>query len=399
MKPVPVEDIPGVPAFIQQKPLGVVGVIGAWNFPLILTIQPALAALAAGNRVMIKFPELEVRTGQVVAEAVAKYFSEDELVVIVGDLETAQAFSALQLDHIIFTGSPAIGKVVAAAAGQNLVPVTLELGGKNPVVVARDADLDLAAQRIAGTRMMNSGQICLCPDYVFVAREQGEEFIAKLRNELTTLFPDYLDNPGAVSIVNDRNYDRIIGLIDDATAKGATKIQVVNEAEAAALPSREKRLIPPTILLNVPAEATISEEEIFGPVLPVYLYDDIQEVINYVSTRPSPLGTYWYGQDSREFQHYLHFTTSGGVTRNDGVVHAFRKGTPFGGVGNSGTGAYHGKSGFDQFTHRRPVVSSELPASISAGMVGAGLESDEVKAGIDQAIAGAIAEVRARIGN
>jgi coniferyl-aldehyde dehydrogenase len=220
-------------------------------------------ALAAGNRVILKFPDLHVRIGIVLAKAVAARLSEDEVAVVLGDVETAREFSGLAQDHIVFTGSPAIGKVVAAAAARNPVPVTLELDGKNPAVT----------HRIAGTRMLNDGQICLCPDYVLVPSELHDEF-AKLVDEFRALFPGYLANPGVVSIVNDRNYDRITGLIDDAVAKGATKLQVVSEQEKSALPSREGRRIPPAV--------------------------------------------------------------------SDGLIHAMAPGAPFGGVGNSGTAAYHG---------------------------------------------------------
>lgn len=384
--------------FIQQKPLGVIGVIGAWNFPLDLTIQPALAALAAGNRVFIKFPDFHVRTGKVLAEAVSRYFGEDEVAVVTGDLQTAQAFSELQFDKIIFTGSPAIGKTVAVAAARNLVPVTLELGGKNPVVIAHDADLDLAAKRVADTRVLNGGQICLCPDYVFVPREHADEFIGKVLAEFMALYPDYLSNPGAVSIVNDRNYDRVVGLIDDAVAKGARKIEAVNPDEASALPSRAGRRIAPTLLLDVPEPAKISSEEIFGPVLSVYLYDDVDEVINYVNTRPSPLAAYWYGGDSEEFRLFLDHTTSGGVTRNDGLIHAFLPGAGFGGIGNSGTGAYHGKAGFDEFTHHRTVAVGDEGKGISDGQIGRVLISNELITGVDQAISATIADIKSRLG-
>src|SRR6195952_382428 len=392
MKP---QEVPG--GFIQQKPLGVVGVIGAWNFPFELTIHPALDALAAGNRVIIKFPDFHARTGQILAQAVSEYLSEDEVAVVVGDLDTARAFSDLALDHIIFTGSPSIGKAVAEAAGRNLVPVTLELGGKNPVVVARDAALQLAAHRVAGTRALNGGQICLCPDYVFVPRERGQECVSSLMTEFQALFPDYLHNPGVVSIVNERNYDRVLDLIDDAVAKGATKLQAVSDSEAAELPSREGRRIPPTLLLDVPETADVASQEIFGPVLPVYLYDDIDEVISYVNTRPSPLGAYWYGEDSPEFHRFLDFTTSSGGTRNDGLAHGFLTGAPFGGVGNFGSGAYHGKAGFDRLTHRRAVAVSDGPQGLSDGLVGAVLASPEFEAGVDAGIAAAIADIRSRL--
>lgn len=393
MKPVQLSG-----GFIQQKPLGVIGVIGAWNFPLDLTIQPALAALAAGNRVFIKFPDFHVRTGKVLAEAVSRYFGEDEVAVVTGDLQTAQAFSDLEFDKIIFTGSPAIGKVVATAAARNLVPVILELGGKNPVVVARDADLDLAARRVAATRVLNGGQICLCPDYVFVPREHADEFIKKVSDAFMALYPDYLNNPGVVSIVNDRNYDRVVGLIDDAVAKGARKIEVANPDEADALPSRAGRRIAPTLLLDVPESAKISSEEVFGPVLSVYRYDDIHEVIEYVNTRPSPLAAYWYGGDSDEFRLFLDHTTSGGVTRNDGLIHAFLQGAGFGGVGNSGTGAYHGKAGFDEFTHRRTVAVADESKGVSDGLIGRILVSDELVGAVDMGVSASIANIKARLG-
>ncbi|MGB6243407.1 MULTISPECIES: aldehyde dehydrogenase family protein [Gordonia] len=396
MKPTPLQTPEGQTGFIQNRPLGVVGVIGAWNFPVLLSFQPAVAALAAGNRVMVKFPDLHVRTGKVVAEAVAKHFDESEIAVVLGDVQTAQDFSSLQLDHIIFTGSPAIGRMVAEAAGRNLVPVTLELGGKNPVVVAEDADLGLAAHRIAGTRLLNGGQICLCPDYVFAPRSKADDFIAALQDEMTELFPSYYDSPAAVSIVNERNYQRVTGLIDDAVAQGADRILPVPDTADGSAPT-QSRLIPPTILTGVPEAANISSEEIFGPVIPVYVYDDIDEVITYVQDRPSPLGAYWYGGDGADFQRFLEKTTSGGVTRNDGISHAFAEGAPFGGVGNSGTGAYHGKVGFDACSHRRPVLSNDAELGISDGMAGVAVGSDQVAAMVDQGVAAALADVRSRV--
>jgi coniferyl-aldehyde dehydrogenase len=258
MEPTPV---PG--GFIQKKPLGVVGVNGAWNFPYSIAINPALDALAAGNRVMIKVSDVHPEAGRLLAEAIATRLDESEVAVIVGDLRTAEEFSSLPFDHIVFTGSPRVGRIIGSVAGGNLVPTTLELGGKNPVVVARDADLALAAHRIAGTRMLNAGQICLCPDYVFVPREHIDDFVPRLATELDALFPDLLTDPGAVSIVNDANYDRVLGLIDDARGRGARVVTVGSSPE----PSRAKRMIPATLLLDVPPAAAISQQEIFGPVL------------------------------------------------------------------------------------------------------------------------------------
>ncbi|WP_216893166.1 aldehyde dehydrogenase family protein [Nocardia alni] len=383
-----------VPAFIQQKPKGVVGVMGAWNFPVTLTVQPALPALAAGNRVILKFPETHPRTGKIFADAVGRHFDESELAVVVGDLATAQAFSALPLDHLLVTGSPAAGRAIAAAAGRNLVPLTLELGGKNPVVLGRDADIAVAAHRIALGRMMNGGQICLCPDYVFVPRERLEVFLTALQGAFREIFPTYLDNAGAVSMVNDRNYDRVIGLIDDAVAKGATKISVTAEHENDLLPARESRLIPPTILLDVPDEAAVSREEIFGPVIAVYSYSDVREAVSHITSRPSPLGAYWFGAENGDYSYLLAYTNSGGVTRNDVFAHQVVPGAPFGGVGGSGYGAYHGKFGFDEFTHRRTVATVDGDRSFADGAVGAGVADAEVEAGFDQAIAAELAAVR-----
>ncbi|MGM7678576.1 aldehyde dehydrogenase family protein [Microbacterium sp. A94] len=393
MKPIQV-----AAGFIQQKSRGVIGVIGAWNFPIASTVQPALAALAAGNRVVLKCPDFHVRTGKVLAKAVAEFMTEDEATVVLGDLKTAETFSELPFDGFLFTGSPRVGRLVAAAAAKNLVPIVLELGGKNPAVVARDADLDLAARRIAQTRAINGGQVCLCPEYVFVPRESLDVFVEKVLGQFMDLFPDYLNNPGVVSIVNNNNYDRIVGLIDDAVANGARKLEAVNDDEAASLPSREGRRIAPTVLLDVPEAAKISSEEIFGPVLPIYVYDDIEEVVEYVSSRPSPLSTYWFGEDTVEFRRFLDYTTSGGVTRNDGMVHANVEGAPFGGVGNSGYGAYHGKAGFDQFTHSRMVATASPDAGAADNLVGRALASDGMNSAMDGLIEGAIDDIRSRIG-
>ncbi|MGW5519217.1 aldehyde dehydrogenase family protein [Nocardia africana] len=390
MKP---ERLPG--GFVQKKPLGVVGVVGAWNFPLELTIHPAIDALAAGNRVIIKFPDHHPRTGALLAGAVAKYLSPDEVSVVVGDLETARLFSELQLDHLVFTGSPTIGKKVAEAAGRNLVPTTLELGGKNPVVVAKDADLSLAAHRIAGTRLLNGGQICLCPDYVFVPRELSREFADRMVAEFEAFFPDYSTSGGVVSIVDQRNYDRVIGLIDDAVSRGAHKVTLKTASPVSG--ADPERRVAPTLLLDVPVDAAITDEEIFGPVLPVHLYDSLDEVTDYISSRPAPLGAYWFGPQDSAFEQFLTSTTSGGVTVNDAIAHAFLPGAPFGGVGNSGSGAYHGKAGFDRFTHMRTVAVVDSPTGISDGLVGSTLDSHDFVSAIESNVSAALTDLRARV--
>lgn len=389
------EEIPG--GFIQQKPKGVVGVMGAWNFPVTLTFEPALSALAAGNRVMMNFPEYQIKTGRLLSKIISDTFDETEVAFVHGDLATAQSFSALRFDHLFFTGSPKIGSVVAQVAAKNLVPVTTELGGKNPIVVAPDADLNLAVSRIAATRVVNGGQVCLCPDYVWVPRSTVAEFVEKLVAQYNAIFTTYLDNPAVVSIVNERNFDRIVGLVDDAIAKGAKKYVAAPEGETAQLPDRASRKIPPTILVDVPASAEIAEEEVFGPVLVVYGYDDLQEAIDYIAARPAPLAAYWYGDDGVDFRRFLDRTTSGGVTRNDGLLHALLPGAPFGGIGNSGSGAYHGKTGFDTFTHRRSVATITRPDGVANPLVGGPLVSEQMQGYLDGAIATVIKAFEARL--
>lgn len=396
MQPVVAEG--PIPAIVQQKPLGVVGVMTAWNGPVMLSVQPALAALAAGNRVVIKSNELQPRGGAVLAAAVAEYFDPDELTVVQGDSATVAEFSKLQLDHLFFTGSPAVARIVAGNAAKNLVPVTLELGGKNPVLVDRSADIAEAARAVAGGRTMNGGQVCLCPDYAFVPREKGAEFVSELQGALLNLFPTTHNNPAVVSLVDDRNFERVISYIDDAVAKGATKIEAVTDEERDLLPSRERRVVAPTILVNVPDDAVIAENEIFGPVLPVYLYDEPEEVVNYINERPSPLGAYWFGSDDERFEQFLLTTTSGGVSRNDSMLHAMVPGLPFGGVGNSGTGAYHGKAGFDTFTHRRTVATQPGPGSATDPIAGGAVILPEFAQAADEQVASAIAAIKRRRG-
>ncbi|QII07852.1 aldehyde dehydrogenase family protein [Rhodococcoides fascians A25f] len=391
MKP---QDVSG--GYVVPQPLGVVGVIGAWNFPLELTIHPAIDALAAGNRVIIKFPDFHPRTGAVLAAAVAERLSPDEVAVVVGDISTAEHFSQLQLDHIVFTGSPAIGKKVAEAAARNLVPTTLELGGKNPVVVSESADLDLAAHRIAGSRLLNSGQVCLCPDYVFVPQKDEEVFVQKLGSEIRALFPDPSSTAGLVSIVNQRNYARIEGLVDDAVEKGAERVAIPGESDQQGEPSGD-RLLTPTILRNVPADAAISTEEVFGPVISIYSYAHVDEAIDYINSHPSPLGAYWYGEQDAQFDRFLEFTRSGGITVNDGIAHAFLPGTPFGGVGNSGSGAYHGRAGFDRLSHMRTVAVAEGELGLTDGLVGASLATEGFAQAIDANIQAALDDLKARV--
>ncbi len=353
----------GLRAEVEPSPLGVVGIIGPWNFPLNLVVLPAAAVFAAGNRVMIKMSEVTPRTAELMKRTAPEYFDPDELHVVTGGTDVAAAFADLPLDHLFFTGSPSVGALVGRAASQNLVPVTLELGGKNPVVVAPDADVRRSAMRIAQARMVNGGQVCVCPDYVFVPDDRIETFVDVARDTLRGMFPAIVGNDDYCSSVNDANFDRVVGLIDDARANGARVEAVAPAGES--LPDRATRKIAPTIVRGIDDGMRIANDEIFGPVLVVMEYSRLADVIDYVNARPAPLVAYWYGPDGTHFRDFVRNTRSGGVARNDFAAQMIPSAAPFGGVGRSGMGAYHGKAGFDAFSHQRSVVGSDLPFSIT----------------------------------
>jgi coniferyl-aldehyde dehydrogenase len=353
----------GFRAEVESTPLGVVGIIGPWNFPLNLVVLPATAAFAAGNRVMIKMSEITPRTADVLKRAAPEYFGQDELQVVTGGPEVAATFSGLPFDHLFFTGSPGVGALIQRAAAQNLVPVTLELGGKNPVVVAPDADLRRSATRIARGRLVNGGQVCVCPDYVLVPEARVEAFVDVARDTLRGMFPTIVGNDDYCSSVNTANFDRVLGLIADARARGARVEAVAPEGET--LPDRATRKIAPTIVHGIDDEMKIASEEIFGPVLVVMGYSQLTDAIDYINARPTPLVAYWYGPDGPHFRQFVANTRSGGVARNDFAAQMIPSAAPFGGLGRSGMGAYHGKAGFDTFSHQRSIVGTDLPFSIT----------------------------------
>lgn len=353
----------GLRAEVQPSPLGVVGIIGPWNFPLQLVVVPAAAAFAAGNRVMVKMSEITSRTAEVMQQLAPKYFDENEFAVVTGGADVAAAFAGLPFDHVFFTGSPSVGALVQRAAADNLVPVTLELGGKNPVVVAPGADIRRSAKRIASARMVNGGQVCVCPDYVLVPENDIDAFVDVARQTLRDMFPTILDNGDYCSSVNDANFDRVLGLIDDARDRGAVVESIAPDGET--LPDRAVRKIAPTIVRGVDATMRIADEEIFGPVLTVQGYGTLDEAIEMINARPAPLVAYWFGPGDKNFRDFVRRTRSGGVARNDFAAQMIPSGAPFGGVGRSGMGAYHGKAGFDAFSHYRTVVGSDLPFSMT----------------------------------
>jgi len=353
----------GLTAAVEPTPLGVVGIVGPWNFPVNLVVLPAAAAFAAGNRVMIKMSEITSRTAELMAQLAPDYFDENELAVVTGGPDVAAAFAGLPFDHVFFTGSPSVGARVQRAAADNLVPVTLELGGKNPVVVAPGADIARSAKRIAAARMVNGGQVCVCPDYVLVPEREIDAFIDTARATWQEMFPTILANDDYCSCVNDANFDRVTGLIDDARERGAAVETVAPAGET--LPDRASRKIAPTLVRGVDDTMRITDEEIFGPVLTVQGYATLDDAIERINARPAPLVAYWFGPGDKNFRDFVRRTRSGGVARNDFAAQMIPSGAPFGGVGRSGMGAYHGKAGFDAFSHHRTVVGSSLPFSLT----------------------------------
>lgn len=341
-------------ARIERQPLGVVGIIGPWNYPLQLTLGPAATALAAGNRVMLKPSEITPRTSALLSELVAKYFTVDEFTVIQGGAEVATEFAALPFDHLFFTGSTAVGRKVAEAAAGNLTPFTLELGGKSPCIVDPScADLAEAALKIAHGKLLNAGQTCIAPDYLMLPRGKEEEFTSAYRAAVARMFPTFDGNPDYAAIVSDRHLARLRALLDDARAQGA---RVEEVGPAGSLAAASGRWMSPALVFNVQAGMRLMQEEIFGPVLPVLLYDRLDDVLAPINAGPRPLALYWFGKDTAARDKVLQNTVSGGVTVNDTLLHVAHERLPFGGVGESGLGAYHGETGFLRFTHQKSVL-------------------------------------------
>ncbi|MGH6786223.1 MAG: coniferyl aldehyde dehydrogenase [Novosphingobium sp.] len=343
----------GARAEVRWQPKGVVGVIAPWNFPVGMVMVPMAGILAAGNRAMIKPSEFTERVAEVFAEVVPQYFAEEEMAVFTGGVEVGTAFSRLAFDHMIFTGATSVGKHIMRAAADNLVPVTLELGGKSPTFVGRSADRKQAGERIALGKMMNAGQICLAPDYLLVPREHEDEMIGSVAAGVSAMYPALLANDDYTSVVNGRNYERLQGYLTDAKEKGAEAIEVNPAGEDFSSSNGNK--MPLTILKGVTDEMKVMQEEIFGPILPVMTYDGIDEAIDYVNAHDRPLGLYYFGKDKAEAEKVLSRTISGGATVNDVLFHNAMEDLPFGGVGPSGMGNYHGLDGFRTFSHQRAV--------------------------------------------
>ncbi len=345
----------GAKGEVRYEPKGVIGILSPWNFPVNLSFGPLMQVLAAGNRAMIKPSEFTERTSDLTAKLVPDYFAQDEVAIVTGSPEVAKAFSSLKFDHLVFTGSTETGRKVMEAAAKNLVPVTLELGGKSPVILGRSADLEKAGDRIAMGKMMNAGQICLAPDYMMVPEDKEEAAIAAVQLGVHNQYPTLLDNDDYASVVTDKHFDRLQGMVEDARGKGAEVIEV-NPGEED-FTSTNSRKMPLTILRNVTDDMEAMQEEIFGPVLPVKTYSNVSEAIDYVNGKDRPLGLYYFGGDRDEREQVLNRTISGGVTVNDVIMHVSMDDLPFGGVGPSGIGSYHGPEGFREFSHARSVYT------------------------------------------
>ena len=334
------------------QPLGVVGIIAPWNYPLQLTLAPAVGALGAGNRVMIKPSELTPRFSALLRELISAKFDAAEMLVTGIEDDIAPAFASLPFDHLIFTGSTRVGRLVAETAGRNLTPVTLELGGKSPAIIDRSADLAEAAQRIAYGKLLNAGQTCIAPDYALVPEARVQEFADKVQANMRQMFGTDPGNTDYTSIVSDRHYARLESLVADAAAKGG---RIMQPAKADDPAWKSKRKFPPTLVVGATADMTIMQEEIFGPLLPVIGYKDAGEPIAYINSHDRPLALYWFGKDDEARDEVLARTVSGGVTVNDCLFHFTQINQPMGGVGASGTGAYHGEWGFDTLSKLKPV--------------------------------------------
>lgn len=341
---------------VEYQPLGTIGLITPWNFPLAMTFSPLAGIFSAGNRVMMKPSEFTPRTSELMARMFAKAFDESEAAVFTGGPEIGQAFSALPFDHIIFIGATSVGKHIMRAAAENLVPVTLELGGKSPTIIGKSASMQTASDRIMNGKMLNAGQICLAPDYVYVPNGQEEAFVASAQKSIATMYPKLKDNPDYTSVINQRHYDRLQGYITDARSKGARIVEINPANEDFSQQPAHK--IPPTLLLNVTEDMKIAQEEIFGPLLMVKSFARIDEVIDYVNAHPRPLALYYFGEDQAEKRQVLNRTTSGGAAINDVMMHVAQEDLPFGGVGASGMGAYHGYDGFKNFSHAKAVFEN-----------------------------------------
>lgn len=344
----------GAKAWVMHQPKGSVGIMGTWNAPLFTLLSPLACVLAAGNRAILKPSEVVPLTASVLARAFGEMFDPLEVAVVLGDADVAQAFTAQPFDHLVFTGSTAVARSVMRNAAENLVPLTLELGGKSPVIISRSADLAKAAFSIAVAKANNGGQICINPDVVYVPREQMADFIGALGAAYSELLPTVEDNPDVVAVVNDRHLQRVESYVTDARQRGA-RVESFPRALKADAQSRRR---PLQVVIDPPRDSLIMHEEIFGPALVLLPYEQLDRALADINSRERPLALYYFGQSEEERRHVLQHTLSGGVTINDVMMHAAMHDAPFGGIGASGMGHYHGREGFLEFSHMRTVFKA-----------------------------------------
>ncbi|GMG88406.1 coniferyl aldehyde dehydrogenase [Biformimicrobium ophioploci] len=357
----------GARSRVEYQPLGSVGIISPWNFPVNLAFAPLAQVLAAGNRAMIKPSEFTPATSELMREIIAEAFDPTEISVVTGGPEVGQAFSALPFEHLIFTGATSIARHVMAAAAKNLVPVTLELGGKSPVIIGDTADVGLACDRIMWGKITNAGQICLAPDYCFVPEAKLEAYVEGFKASVAKMLPSLLRNPDYTSVINERHYQRLQGYLTDAADKGATLVEINPANEV--FSSQRHFKIPPTLILDATDDMLVMQEEIFGPLMPVRTYKHLDAAIEYINSKPRPLGLYYFGNSNTEERDILDKTVSGGVTINDVLMHVAQEDLPFGGVGPSGMGAYHGFEGFKTFSHAKSIYTqTRMDVAAMTGM-------------------------------
>ncbi|WP_412498288.1 coniferyl aldehyde dehydrogenase [Shewanella indica] len=342
---------------VEYQPKGVVGIIVPWNFPIMLSLSPLATVIAAGNRAMLKLSEFTPHTNAALRSLLAEVFDGSEVCVIEGEAEIAASFSALPFDHLLFTGSTQVGRHVMRAAADNLTPVTLELGGKSPVLIARDMPMETAVERLIYGKCLNAGQICVAPDYILCPSGKEAEFISAYRRRFQQFYPDFDNTPDYGQILNERQAARLVALLEDATAKGAQVFAADREQPLSKLPSAKQRKWPTLLLTKVSDDMKLMQEEIFGPLLPLVSYQELEQALSYIKARPRPLALYLMSFDKEVQQKVLSQTHSGGVCINETVFHVAADDAPFGGIGPSGMGHYHGQEGFRTFSHARTVLS------------------------------------------
>lgn len=342
-------------AKIVPQPLGVIGIIVPWNYPLYLAVGPLIAALAAGNHVMIKMSEYTPAFGALFADLIQQTFEANVVTVINGEVEIAQAFSSLPFDHLLFTGSTSVGRHIMRAASENLTPVTLELGGKSPAVIDRSMPVREAADRLVYPKCLNAGQTCVAPDYVLCPEDDVDEFVQHFISEARRQFGDMAANPDYSAIISERQRERLIGYLDDARAQGATVHIAGNSDDLADYGGK----LPPILVTGVKDSMKLMQDEIFGPILPVMGYRHLDETLNYINSRPRPLALYVYGYEKQLRATFELKTHSGALLFNEALIHVAMDSLPFGGVGASGMGQYHGRYGFETFSKLKPVVSKQ----------------------------------------